>query len=165
MKQELTAARLRELLHYDPETGVFTWRVNTSNVKAGAIANSVHTNGYIRFGVDGAKRYAHRLAWLYVHGEMPAHQIDHINGNRRDNRITNLRDVTRGVNMENQRRARSNNMSSGLLGVSWNKAACKWSASIMVARRNLYLGLYSEKGDAYAAYLKAKREMHQGCAI
>jgi hypothetical protein len=165
LKQELTAARLRELFHYDPETGVFLRRVKASNSEAGTPPRGVNSNRYLRFSVDGEKYYAHRLAWLYVYGAWPKNDTDHINGDRQDNRIRNLRDVSRGVNMQNQRRARSNNFSSGVLGVSWHKGAGKWCASIKVDGRMNYLGLHEDKAQAQNVYLDAKRRLHKGCTI
>jgi HNH endonuclease len=89
---KLTAERLRERLHYDAETGVFTRRVGSSNARAGDVAGSVHSTGYVRISIDGGKYTAHCLAWFYVHGVWPSDQIDHINRNRSDNRIANLRE-------------------------------------------------------------------------
>jgi hypothetical protein len=90
-QDKLTAERLRERLHYDAETGVFTRRVGSGHAHAGDMAGSVHSTGYVRIGIDGGKYTAHCLAWLYVHGVWPSDQIDHINRNRSDNRIANLR--------------------------------------------------------------------------
>jgi hypothetical protein len=89
---KLTAERLRERLRYDAETGAFTRRVGSSNARAGDMAGSVHSTGYVRISIDGGKYTAHHLAWLYVHGVWPSDQIEHINGKRSDNRIANLRE-------------------------------------------------------------------------
>jgi hypothetical protein len=91
-QDKLAAERLRERLRYDGGTGVFTRRVGSGHARAGEIAGSVHSTGYVRIGIDGGKYTAHRLAWLYVHGVWPSDQIDHINRNRSDNRIANLRE-------------------------------------------------------------------------
>ena len=91
-QDKLTAERLRERLHYDAGTGVFTRRVGSGHARTGEMAGSVHSTGYVRISIDGGKYTAHCLAWLYVHGVWPPDQIDHINGNRSDNRIANLRE-------------------------------------------------------------------------
>lgn len=165
LKPELTAARLRELLHYDPETGVFVRLNSMRSDRIGKQATGLHSKGYARIFVEDRKHYAHRLAWLYVHGKWPDGDIDHINHDKTDNRIENLRDVSRSTNAENLIGAKSHNRSSGLLGVSWHKAAAKWSASIQTEGVPRHLGLFQTKREAHDAYLKAKRSLHQGCTI
>lgn len=155
----LTAERLREALHYDHETGVFTWRSRTSNrVKIGDIAGAIDLNGYRLIGVDGRLYKAHRLAWLYVYGRWPVKQIDHINGVCDDNRIENLREATDAENMQNQG-IRANNR-SGFPGVSWASQRGKWQATIQVNGKTRALGRFAAAEDVYAAYLKAKAEHH-----
>lgn len=155
----LTPARLRELVEYDSDTGVFTWRTAGQGKRLGAPAGSITTRGYARVKVDYVGYPAHRLAWLYVHGQWPAHEIDHINGIKTDNRISNLRDVSATINRQNLRAAKSNS-SSGLLGVF--QANNKWVASIGVKRKRLTIGHFESKEDAYEAYLTAKRALHEG---
>lgn len=163
--QELTQFRLRQLVHYDPETGVFKWRKATSNrVKAGGVAHSLCSNGYVRIGIDGRRYHAHRLAWLYVFGSWPAHQIDHLNGQRSDNRIANLRAVTRALNTQNQQRAHADS-ASGLLGVTYDKSRGKYQAKIYAEGRHRHLGRFATPEAAHAAYLKAKRTLHPGNTI
>lgn len=155
----LTAERLREALHYDHETGVFTWRSRTSNrVKIGDIAGAIDLNGYRLIGVDGRLYKAHRLAWLYVYGRWPVKQIDHINGVRDDNRFANLREATSGENHQNITR-RSDN-TSGFIGVTWHRQNMKWMAQIRVDGRYHYLGCFNTSEEANAAYLKAKADLH-----
>ena len=114
---DLTAERLREVLDYGPDTGVFTWKIRTnSRVKVGDVAGALRPDGYIQISIDGRLHRAHRLAWLYVTGESPPDQIDHINGVRDDNRIANLRLATSAENKQNLRRAKSRNK-TGFLGV------------------------------------------------
>ena len=108
--------------------------------------------------MDGVSQYAHRLAWLYVHGVWPPHEVDHINGDRSDNRIANLRLATRQQNSENRHGAQSNSK-TGLVGVSWHKRAGKWQAHIRVKGRTRYLGLFESTQDACMAYLQAKQTM------
>lgn len=162
----LTAARLRELLHYDPETGVFTRRVRTSTrIKAGDVAGWANGKGYLLISVDGRDHYAHRLAWLYTHGAWPTNEIDHRNTVRNDNRIANLRDVSGAVNSQNQRRAPAHNKSCGLLGVTWNKQIRKWHAQIQVDGKKRSIGYFATAELAHSAYLAAKREHHPGCTV
>lgn len=159
-KPSLTAARLRELLHYDPETGIFTRRSwSGGRLAAGARTGRPNVQGYRETQLAGVKYKEHRLAWLYMTGEWPKHTIDHINGIRDDNRFENLRDVNRFINKQNTRRAPSHS-TTGFLGVSRHQS--KWQASIRVNNKQLYLGRYETPEDAHAAYLSAKREFHEG---
>ena len=122
----LTQDRLKELLHYDPETGVFTRRVSAGGKKAGSIAGADHNMGYRQISIGGKLYLAHRLAWLYVHGEWPGVCIDHINQVKNDNRIANLRDVPWGVNQENRTRKANK---SGIAGVWLDKKKSLWRVS------------------------------------
>lgn len=162
----LTAARLRELFSFDPDTGIFTRRLGRQGVRAGAVAGSVcPKTGRVRIGVDGRLYKAHRLAWLYVHGEWPTSEVDHKNGNPSDNRIDNLRDVGHGVNIQNQRRPQSNKKTGTKLGVSWRADCEKWYARIKVGGKEMPLGFFDTEDEAHAAYVKAKRTHHPGCMI
>lgn len=161
----LTAERLREMLLYDPRTGTFTWKASRRGAKAGSVAGSHRGRGYYRICIDGVFYRSHRLAWLYTHGEWPKHQIDHIDGNPSNNRISNLRDVTALTNSQNLRKASINNTSSGLLGVSWHVRHKKWSAKIRIPGARLHLGYFDDKHEAHAAYVAAKRLHHDGCTI
>ena len=91
-QDKLTAERLRERLHYDAGTGVFTRRVGSGHARAGDMAGTVHSTGYVRITIDGGKYTAHHLAWLYVHGVWPSDQIEHINRKRSDNRLVDLKE-------------------------------------------------------------------------
>lgn len=160
---KLNSTRLRELLYYDASTGVFTRRVTTSpKAQVGAVAGGLDGKKHWVIRVDSRRYQAHRLAWLYVHGEWPTGDIDHINGDGADNRIGNLRDVTRTTNMQNQRRARVGNTTK-LLGVT--KKRNKWQAYITTNGKPQYLGLFDTAEAAHAAYLQAKRQQHAGCTI
>jgi len=159
MNLRLSADRLREVLSYNPETGAFTWLVSRGRVAAGDLAGNLSVLGYFDIGVDGKLYGAHRLAWLYVHGEWPADQIDHINGARTDNRICNLRAVSHAQNNQNIRKAQANNK-CGFLGVVWNEKNRKWRAKIKANGRALHLGYFDAAEEAHAAYLKAKAELH-----
>jgi len=156
-ESDLTLDRLKELLHYNPGTGEFTWKVNMRGpAKMGCVAGSDRPDGYRLVGVDGVNYRAHRLAWFYIHGKWPSHQIDHKNGIRNDNSIANLRDVPHIQNGRNQKKRCTN--TSGVVGVSWCKRDRKWKAQIKVNHTMLYLGRYESFNDAvsarYAADLK-----------
>ena len=127
----LTQARLKELLHYDPENGVFTHIKARRGLRSGSLAGGIDkAEGYLQIMVDGKRYQAHRLAWLYVHGDFPPNDIDHISRVRDDNRICNLRLATRSENMQNLS-LRSTN-TSGHTGVVWCKNTEKWRALIML---------------------------------
>lgn len=158
-KPILTAARLRELLHYDPETGFFTSKRGAGRVPTGARSGGLKSQGYRYIEIDGVKHKEHRLAWLYVTGEWPEHTIDHINGVRDDNRFMNLRDVSRSINKQNTRSSYACNP-SGFLGVSRHQHL--WQASIQINRKQKYLGRFKTPEEAHEAYLSAKRLLHEG---
>ena len=162
----LTAARLRELLSYDPETGIFTWRVNRggkalAGTTAGSInpASSGRSRGYVVIGMAGKLHKAHRLAWLYVHGTWPVSEIDHRNRARADNRIANLRDVSQPINMQNQCAARTDS-TTHIRGASPLRG--KYAAQIFFNGKMHYLGLFKTAEEAGAAYLAAKLLHHPG---
>lgn len=150
---QLNAQILHELLSYDPLIGVFAWKKARRGVVVGKPLGTDNGNGYLRITVLGRSEYAHRLAWMYVHGEMPKNHIDHINGNKQDNRIANLRDVTNAENAQNKPNA---------TGVSWHKKAGKWQAHICVHKRKTYLGLFNDFDAASAAYKQAKESANVG---
>jgi hypothetical protein len=156
----LTADRLREILSYDPETGVLTWIAPiSSRSKPGEPAGTITPLGYVRIGMFREQHLGHRLAWLHVYGKWPNGDLDHINGVRHDNRLVNLREATRSGNNQNIRAARSDS-AHGFLGATWSKAAQKWRASICVNRKQKTLGTFDSAEEAHAAYLKAKAELH-----
>jgi hypothetical protein len=161
--REVTQDRLKSELDYCEETGHFRWRISPVNtIKAGSDAGVLDADGYIRIKIGSASYAAHRLAWLYVHGVWPAHEIDHINGVRNDNRIANLRDIPRTGNIQNQRTAQAGSK-SGLLGVYSNHG--KWRAVIQVNKKTIALGNFSTPEEAHAAYVEAKRRLHPTCTI
>lgn len=158
---ELTAERLRELLSYDHETGVFIWRIRSAQrMHIGDIAGCRHIEGYRHIRVDRSRYLSHRLAWLYVYGAWPLHEIDHIDGNKSNNAIGNLRDVPRLINMQNRRKMMLPNRSSDLIGVSAHGS--RWAAAITTDGTRLYLGHFDSQDQAHAAYVAAKRQLHQG---
>ena len=126
--QILTQQKLKELLDYNPNTGDFVWRVSlNSRSSINSTAGSC-SNGYRVIRINRKNYHAHRLAWLYTHGQFPQNQLDHINRIRNDNRIDNLREVTNAQNHQN-RNLGSNN-ASGICGVNWHKRDKKWRAYI-----------------------------------
>lgn len=150
---------LKALLDYDPETGIFRWKVSRrGKVKPGQIAGNVQAMGYRYVPFRGRLIGAHRLAWLYVYGRWPTHDIDHINRVRDDNRIANLREATRSENMRNMIRRRSD--ASPYSGVCWDKQAGRWLACITSDGKQIHLGRYDTAEDAHAAYVQASKEVH-----
>jgi hypothetical protein len=153
---KITAERLRELLHYDPETGVFTWLKRAARrVRVGDVAGCVAQSGYRLLKADGRLYRSHRLAWLWMTGEWPPCEIDHINGDKPDNRWANLRLATRSQNQANQGRTVTN--TSGYKGVSWNAKSRKWRAQIRVNGRDSDLGYFASAADAHEAYVVAAK--------
>ena len=147
---ELTAEYLRSILHYDPETGAFAWKISNSNrVKAGSVAGSPRGDGYLQIKVQSRAYRAQRLAWLYHFGEWPKLDIDHINRNRSDNRIANLRDVSHKQNQQN--RSTNSDNTSGHPGVYWHKQKSKWRAQIKHNYKLIHLGYFDDLEEAVAA--------------
>lgn len=156
----LTQSELKSQLHYDPETGIFTRIVSTSNrVKVGDIAGRKHNFGYLQIQVNGKLYLSHRLAWLYVYGEFPLNDIDHINMIRDDNWIENLREATRSENLFNRGSNKTN--TSGFKGVSFNKASNKWVAQAKLNGKKQGLGYFSTPELASEAY-QAFTTKHHG---
>lgn len=156
MGNKLTQERLKELLEYRPETGEFTWRVPKARRSPGDPAGTPHNAGYVILKLDGIKYLRHRCAWLYIHGEWPPEQLDHVNGVRDDDRISNLRACTAGENQQNKRPSGR----SGLLGVCWCRKSSRWKAQIKKAGVHRNLGFHDTKEQAYQAYLEAKKNLH-----
>lgn len=152
----ITQERLKELFHYDPETGLFTRIKSYGNRKKGTTAGWNNLNGYLRIDIDKGRYYCHRLAWLYVYGEMPKHFIDHINGKPSDNRIENLRDVVQAMNMQNVQKPQPSNK-LGIRGVYERRG--KFSSQIRSKGKVKYVGDFATPELAKAAYLEAKREI------
>lgn len=161
----LTADQLRNLLHYEPETGVFTRIKASGTAKAGDIAGWIEPNGYRKISIAGRVHYAHRCAILYMTGDWPDEFTDHIDGNPSNNAYNNLRCVSQQTNIQNLRGPRSDNK-AGILGVRYSHAAKKFMAEIKDAQgTHRYLGCHATKELAEAAYLEAKRKLHSGCTI
>jgi hypothetical protein len=149
---------LRDVIGYEPETGLLFWAKDRRKVKAGAQAGSLSHYGYIDVRVFKKLLKAHRIAWALTHGQWPDAQIDHINGVRTDNRLCNLRLASNAENRRNSGKQKAN--TSGFKGVTWSKSARKWMAQITKDGKNNYLGLFSDPTVAHAAYAKAAHSLH-----
>lgn len=147
----ISHSRLLEVLEYDPIEGVFVRKAT------GKVAGSVMTGGYRRVRIDGCVYLCHRLAWLYVHGSEPENEVDHINGDTGDNRISNLRLATHLENSQN-RIVRKNR--SGHPGARWVPSRGKWCSRIRVGGKEIHIGLFDSPAEASAAYLAKKSELH-----
>jgi hypothetical protein len=155
----ITQEELKESLDYNPETGLFTWKIKPRlRSEAGDIAGT-YALGYISICYRQKFYRAHRLAWLYIYGEWPENQIDHINRIRDDNRICNLRLSTNSENGQNKIKANKNN-SSGLLGVFIDKRDNRIYSKITIGKKIIHLGCFKSKEKAHEAYVKAKKELH-----
>lgn len=162
-QRAVTAAALREALEYDPQTGVFRWR-HRPNARAcentrfaGRVAGSVNSEGYSEIRLNGARLLAHRAAWLFIYGEWPQLQIDHLNGQRGDNRILNLRLASNRQNKWNSRTPKNNRC--GAKGVRQCPVTLKWRAAIHKDGTTYHLGYHASRETASAAYLAKAREL------
>jgi hypothetical protein len=161
---------IRDRLKYDPETGAFT-RIRKMNnrTKVGEVAGSISAGGRVVLEIDGSQFYAHRVAWELHYGPVPyGMMLDHIDGNPLNNRLDNLRVCSRTTNAQNQRRAHSRN-TTGVLGVSRAISHGRWRgkfyAHIRVEGKLIHLGTFDTRELAGEAYIKAKRQYHEGCTL
>ena len=151
---ELTITRLREALSYDRGTGIFIWRISRPGLaRASGVAGWNNGMGYITVSLDGKNYKAHRLAFFYMTGKWPEHDVDHADTNKSNNSWANLREATRSQNRANTC-VRSDN-TSGYKGVTWDNRRQKWRAQTMVRGKRLYLGLFDRIENAATAYLFA----------
>ena len=160
-----TKARILELFNYDSVAGIFTRRFTRGRCdrwKAGEPVGHLAASGYVQICVDGKLQQSHRLVWLCEHGEWPEKHIDHINGSRSDNRISNLRECDDLINMQNIRKAHKDNK-LGVLGVKLING--RFQARIYSQKTEINLGMFDSADEAHLAYLDAKRKLHPGCTI
>lgn len=149
----ITQARAFELLHYDPSSGLFTWKESRGKVSAGSEAGHVQA-GYRKVTIDREQIKLHRLAWFMTKGCWPSGQIDHIDGNKLNNSIENLRDVPQSINMQNRyAMTKKTGLPQGVAHGFGGKFVA-----------NIRLGTYASAAEASAAYMRAKRLLHEGCA-
>lgn len=146
----LTHSRLLERMTYVPETGQLLWRTAKRLNTIGKAAGTPNSYGYLTTGIDGVSHPVHRLVWFYVHGKWPEGQIDHINGDRTDNRIENLRQATIAQNVRNRGVQRHNKC--GFKGVSFKVADKRWRASIGMNGKSMHIGLFDTAEEAARAY-------------
>lgn len=158
----ITQERLQSLLHYDPETGLFTYLEDRKHKDAGEIAGAINTNGYVVIPLDGKLFYAHRLAFVYMTGSLPENHVDHINHVRTDNRWINLRAVTQAENNRNASIRKDN--TSGYTGVSLSTRSQRWIAVCSIAGKRKQLGTFDTKEDAAKAVADAKL-LHYGIVV
>ena len=160
----LTYEQAHELLQYDQQTGDLYWKVNVSNnIKAGTDAGKTRKRDlYKVFTYKSKQHQAHRIVWLMTQAKMPKQFIDHINGDRTDNRLSNLREADRHINAQNQRTPNKSS-TSGYLGVRFKRGA--YEASLRLGKKTIYLGRFKDPKIAHEAYVQAKREMHIGCTL
>src|SRR5882672_9148 len=150
----ITQKRLKELVTYDPATGIFRWiRLVGKKGKVGKKVGSKHSGGYLEAQIDNHRNFLHRFAWLYMTGKWPDDQIDHKNTIRSDNRWSNLRKASCQHNSANGVRRKTN--TSGFKGVYFNKKNKSWIANIHLDYKTRYLGSFSSKEEAHAAYFEA----------
>lgn len=146
----MTPDQVNALLDYDPLTGDFRWKMRRGRGLQGMIAGCKHIQGYTQINVGGKVRLAHRLAWLVTYGEFPSRDIDHINGDKRDNRIANLRLATRSENMANTTPPRNN--TSGFKGVWYFKRTGRWMAGFRKDGKSIHLGYFDTAEEAAEAH-------------
>lgn len=151
---------LHEILKYDPITGKLFWKMTRGGVSIGEEAGWVdESSGYKRISIYGATKYAHVVAWELFHGEIPNGQVDHINGDKTDNRIANLRECSPAQNAQNRKNRVDNK--SGVKGASWNASRRKWCARVTVNKKVFFLGFFSNITDAEKEIAKF-RDRHHG---
>lgn len=151
----ITQAELKKVLHYHPKTGLFTWKVHRISNRVGSVAGTHTYKGYTQIKIKGRCYRAGRLAILYMEGEFPEGQVDHLNRVRDDDRYCNLRKCSQSTNMRNIDTARNN--TSGVKGVGWCNTHNKWVAKIIVGNKFKWLGYYIHKVDAVCARYAAEQ--------
>lgn len=156
---DLSQETLKEFLDYSPETGIFIWKKRSAlATKIGTVAGNLNALGYIRIRFLRHGWMAHRLAWLFVHGEMPLDQIDHIDCDKSNNKIGNLRQASTSENLRNRKKSPRN--TSGFKGVTWHKLNNKWLVACRVNGVKVHLGYYKDPEEASKVYLAFAKKCH-----
>ena len=159
LQPTFTIKRLRDLIDYDPKTGIMRWKVcKASRINIGDIITGKMKLGHLRVGIDGQRYLAHRIAWFHYYGKWPTKHIDHIDNNPENNAINNLRECTPAQNLWN-RPAQCNSLLS-LKGVSFDTRRGTWFARIMVEGKLHWLSSYNSPELAHAGYIKAAKKLH-----
>ena len=153
-------------IEYRQDTGKFYSKRKRGNVSAGKeLGSKVGKDKiYLRIHVNGKRYLSHRLAWLLTHKRWPTTEIDHINGDSLDNRITNLRELSQELNVQNIVKPYSSN-SCGYLGVCYHKNSGKYRATVRLKGKSYHCGSFDDPETAHLAYLETKRKLHEGCTI
>ncbi len=152
-----TQPELKKIVKYNPKTGIFTWLISTNNrALIGSEAGCKDGCGYIKIMVNGKQEYAHRLAWLYVNGYFPENDIDHINRDKSDNKISNLRHVSHRCNTRNCKVAA--NSKTGVTGVTVSSRTPGWFSYIYIDYGKIYLGFFKNFKDAVEARWEAEKK-------
>lgn len=160
MQQWVESDIIKKYVEYNSISGEFYWiKSSNSRILVGSKVGYYTENGYLRTRISGKNYLLHRLAWFMIYGKFPEFYIDHIDGNRSNNRIENLRDATLFVNGQNRKKANKTNK-LGVLGVS--KIDNGYQAEIQENNKRVYIGYFKTVDEAHEAYLKAKRKLHQG---
>lgn len=156
-EQVLDVKEISQYLDYLPETGDFIWKVKTKTNRIGSIAGNTNWRGYTSIWINAMPYSAHRLAWAICNGSWPIGDIDHINENKSDNRIRNLRQANRSQNMFN--RGKNKNNTSGFKGVAFCKDTGRWRAQISIYGKSVKIGRFDTKEEASRAYLEKAKEL------
>lgn len=160
-QDKLTHIRLLELLEYNKDTGIFTNKITrSSRAVKGNIAGNLHSSGYYQVTIDNQVYYMHRLAWFYIFESWPKNLLDHIDRDTKNNKITNLREVSQLENMQNTKNYNTN--TTGFKGVSFSKRSNKFKATISLNNKPLHLGYYDTPEEAHNKYLEAVLKKKQG---
>jgi HNH endonuclease len=160
-KLVLTQERLKQMLDYDPVTGVFKWLKRSgsgSPIKKGMVAGHIDSSGHRQVMVCGKLYMAHRLAWFYIHSKWPKNQIDHIDGDGSNNSLSNLREATPSQNAHNKAIFKSN--TSGVKGVSYSLSHKKWRARVMVNNKSKHIGYFCDIYEAESSVKEARNKLH-----
>jgi len=148
---ELTQKYLKEILEYNPNTGIFRWKVSRGGTKKGTVAGN-KTNGYIAIQINYIAYKAHRLAFLYMNGKFPIDEVDHKNRIRDDNTWDNIIDSTHWENQQNK----DTSSKSGIVGVTWEERSQRWISKITVSGKRIFLGQFKDLEDAHIARIEAE---------